>query len=275
MTKNTTTVSASGETDSDLTSPEFTDQLLDAVDRGVDVEDYLAGRAVGASHDEVLAAGAAGILLVEYARVRLTGATHSEICTVAGSGGNSSRLIFYGQYRNEGITHAEALAVLATHSNRSAYLVARQAGATHLEATEADSAGVAHSYAVGRVEGMGHSELLGFLKAGITVEVCQDLHHVGATVDEIDRVRAKYAADSQAFEDYLELRVGTVDHDDALDSVTWLSGKAPGGYVEARHVGASHAEALAVAKKHVSLFDYADARDSGHDHDAALAIAGD
>ena len=273
MTQSTTQVVASGESGNDLIRPEFTTQLLAAIDAEIDIEDYLAGRAAGATHDELLAAKQSGVALDDYASARQAGATHSEIRTIAGSGRSSSRLAFYGHYRNAGISHAEAMGALATHSNRKAYLDARKSGATHVETMEADSVGMSFYYAVGRGEGMGHDELLVFYRAGVSLDTQRELRKVGVTVADVQKARDEYPADSQAFEDYLEIREGAVSHDDTIDAVTHLSGKAPGGFVEARRAGASHAEVIAAAELRVSLFDYAEARDSGHSHADALAMA--
>jgi hypothetical protein len=274
MTQPTTAVIASGESRGDLTSPEFTSQLLDAIEDDVDVEDYLTGRAAGATHDELLAANADGVVLADYASARQAGATHDEIYAVKGGGSGSSRLAFHAHFRKEGVTHAEAMSALATHSDRTSYLGARRAGATHAEVMEAEQVGMAATtYAIARGDGLTHEELVGTHQAAISLDYYRELRQAGVTAEEMRNAAAKFGRGEQALFDYLLIRACEVGHDDAMDGVVRLEGNNPNGYVEAVMAGATHAEIVVAMGQRIDLTDYASARASGYSHVNALVEA--
>jgi hypothetical protein len=122
----TPSVDSVSAADSDLTSPQFTDDLLSALAQGVELEEYLTGRSATATHDELIDAHYRLVNIEPYIRARTSGATHIEVFDViawrridlyasACNIGNSTRRILteYATARTAGATHAECKDIAA------------------------------------------------------------------------------------------------------------------------------------------------------------------
>jgi hypothetical protein len=166
VSQTTTLVSAAGATGCDLTDPEFMTMVLDAIDLGLDIEEYLVCRAAGVSHAELLDAQYSGIGLVAYTAARAAGASVDEISQIGRLDG--AMLYNYANCRALGLLHGEAVDALRRHTAKRDYFAGRAAGATHHETMAADRLGLPTSaYAAARAEGLTHEELVGAFLAGI------------------------------------------------------------------------------------------------------------
>ena len=140
-----TQVGPASSAGTDLAGPGFVAELLEALDKDITVEQYLAGRATGASHAELLEAHFKLALIDPYLAARTSGATHQEVFAVvawckidisATPRDVGSILGSYAKARTVGAAHAECREVIHRPSDLSAYAKARAAGATHQEVRE-------------------------------------------------------------------------------------------------------------------------------------------
>jgi hypothetical protein len=278
VTHTTNPVVASGSTGSDLSGPEFTSELLAAIDAGLSIEDYLSGRSAGATHVELVETVPAtmeGIRFAPYVSARAAGASYDDILAVWSlDDPGRGRLSYYTRFRQEGILHEQAYEAVARHSALESYLSVRAAGATHAEAMEVDCEHVqATYYTKSRQDGLTHDELLSSHRADILLSVYRELRKSGACAKEAHDAYFAFGSSMQ-LDDYKAIRRCGANHNDALDVVTALSGAAPLGYFDAIRAGATHAE-IRQALDYGSevLSNYGSARLGGYSHQAALAEA--
>jgi hypothetical protein len=162
-------VSAAGATGSDLTSPEFTDQLLAAIEHGLDVEEYLAGRSGGVAHNELIDAKSEGIQLPYFIAARMAGASGAEISEIVVL--DEAVLGAYASFRRAGFLHGDAVEAIAIHTSVGVYFAARRFGSTHEEALDADRLCLPRgAYVVARGEGLTHAELVSAHQSGISID---------------------------------------------------------------------------------------------------------
>jgi hypothetical protein len=134
-------------------------QTVTAHDAGITVNDYLAARAVGADHDQILQVVAPPYSphLPNYVRIRAAGATHQQLlearrAKVAG--------LAYAELRAFGATHDEALEAYDL-GYVQCYIIARQAGCTHPEIVAACHADLTPIGYMGlRTTGLSHAEVM-------------------------------------------------------------------------------------------------------------------
>jgi hypothetical protein len=203
-----------------LASPEFTTELLAALDAGYEIERYLAARSAGISHIELLSLELPPSATIdEYVAARAAGATHTEIKGLL----NVSDLR-YGQIELSG------------------YARARQLGASHQDIIDAHYCGVdTDSYAVGYAAGATHHEM---------VSMSEYLGHyslaraAGATHQDV--LDAEAAQVEVVL--YLVLRKGEVSHSEALEAqrLALPTTNGLGWYLEARERHHNHQDALAL-----------------------------
>jgi hypothetical protein len=172
-----------------LDSPEFVSQVANCDRLSLSVEEYLAGRACGATHSEVAAISLMGPSIMPmylYVDLRRCGATHLDICEAAGFG-------------------------LAMNY----YLAACEAGAVHTELVEAKQRGYQlSSYARGRAVGATHAELIAAAGPGKTYCVNYVwLRGIGCADSEANEVLGK----GVDMDIYAGFRVGGKDHQQAFD----------------------------------------------------------
>jgi hypothetical protein len=82
------------------------DELVAAIELGIDADDYCAARGAGANHQECLEAVERQVDLWHYAWSREYGATHAEVMEVLD---RKAGLVHYARARRSGATHAEAI----------------------------------------------------------------------------------------------------------------------------------------------------------------------
>ena len=128
-------------------------EIVSAVEMGVEVEDYVACRAVGATHAEVLEALQTPDPGLEWGKTQ------------------SAHLILsiYGDTRAAGATHAEIMGAVGMGIRQHHYQNAREAGARHSQVMAvARVRGVDEVYNYGEARSMGasHSQLWPVLKSG-------------------------------------------------------------------------------------------------------------
>jgi hypothetical protein len=233
MTHSTTQVSAAGETGSDLTSPDFTNQLLEAIGSGLDLEEYLAGRAGGVAHSELVEAQWAGIRLPPFVAARSAGASADEISLINVL--NASVLGLYAKFRKAGSCHADAVEGIDVHTSAKAYFAARGLGASHAETLAADQLGLPHAaYAVARGEGLAHDDLVIAHQNGISIDDYRVARRY-AGHEEVCAVFAKYG--TARLTDYSSLRDCGATHEEATTALS--NGVNMAGYVPDRMQGAA------------------------------------
>jgi hypothetical protein len=103
-------------------------ELLEATDRGMEIEAYLGLHSDGIPHAHILEVATRGIRTADYRRSRYAGASHLECMTFAISPGSLS---LYADYRARGYPHTELFEVQAAGLDMVDYDGARAAGATH------------------------------------------------------------------------------------------------------------------------------------------------
>ena len=110
------------------------DELVEAIELGIDADEYCAARGAGATHAECLTIWKDQLCgFSEYAETRQAGITHVEATEVVGRAAN---LRYYTAARQHGATHGEIIEVIDRQVNLWYYASARKSGATHAEALE-------------------------------------------------------------------------------------------------------------------------------------------
>ncbi len=115
------------------TNDHIAEELIEAIELGIDADDYCAARGAGASHQECLEAHCLKWDLAAYARARQHSATHAEVMEAADHQANP---VDYALSREAGITHAEAIEATGIQDGLYVYAASRKAGATHAEIME-------------------------------------------------------------------------------------------------------------------------------------------
>jgi hypothetical protein len=198
-----------------LDSPQFTAELLAAIEEGLPLEDYLTARSLGVADDELTAAFQVGFPLVGYASARTAGATCAELdelYTVVHTGPTALRPTLrrtaevYATARQAGLSHADLSEALADSIDPGAYLTARLVGATHTQVLA-----IAHrtdiglpGYVLARRHGATHAGLLQAARAGVAQELYVVALRGGVTHTEVMEVQRECIS---VF-DYLHHRLG-------------------------------------------------------------------
>ncbi len=151
--------SAKNRTHQTVAGDRIADELVEAIELGIDADNYCAARGAGATHAECLTVWkdqSRGFPY--YVEARQAGATHAEVMEVLDRRAN---LYHYAWASRVGATHAEVMEVLDRRVDLYDYVQARQAGATHAECMEAlDSKASLWGYSRALYGGCTHSEAL-------------------------------------------------------------------------------------------------------------------
>jgi hypothetical protein len=153
----------------DLAGPQFTSELLAAIDAGIDPEDYLHARAQGLPYSEIATAHVQRYPLVAYADARAAGATptqftpfynHAAAATPNAFGPHAWITRYYARALRDGISHAEFYSVQCAGLDLVGYCRARRYGATRKDVSQIATAhlGSLTTYANARYSGISHAE---------------------------------------------------------------------------------------------------------------------
>jgi hypothetical protein len=208
---------------SSLDSPEFTGELLAALEEHIPLEDYLAARAMGISDDEITSAFQVGFPIGSYATARLAGATEVELTELYTQSHTKPVLytldhvtIFYASARKHDITHAEFIESRVEDVDPGAYVTARNTGATHQEVMEADGEGGLATYTILRRRGLDHVDVITAYRLGIAPDDYAIARKDGMTHAEI--FEADYVCAS--FAQYLRYKAETgATHQEVMAAV--------------------------------------------------------
>ena len=139
-------------------------ELNDAHYKGINLHDYSAARAYGATHNEILDAHSKGINLDGYDFARAYGATHNEILDADSKG---IYLDDYAYARKYGANHNEILDAHSKGIGLEHYCYARESGATHNEILDAHDRGInLFDYVEAKQKNNTHYEILKVLIKG-------------------------------------------------------------------------------------------------------------
>jgi hypothetical protein len=226
-----------------LDGPEFTSELLAALEQGIDLETYLAGRAGDLSHAELVEASRLSdeleFSLPEYVKARACGAARKDV--VAFVEYRPKHLWAYAGLVAMGVTQAEIDEGMVA-PGLDFYYMFREAGADHAQAFEALKSGVSGwSYANAREDGLSHAELMAAAQARVPMGIYTGARRAGATHDEVCAITAKHGAD--------ELGV----------------------YIIGRNVGATHDELDVALGRELDITSYIMGRKHGFDHVTLIA----
>ena len=145
-----------------MTQRDLSDELVEAIEAGIDADDYCAARGAGATHAKVLAAVREEEWpLPDYVRALLAGATHAECQRYCAA--DRRRLRAYVALLETGVSHLEVMEFLASEILEDDYLRAREAGATHAEILDAEWRIGSHQlydYASRLEDGASHADAL-------------------------------------------------------------------------------------------------------------------
>lgn len=258
------------------------EQLIAAIDLGVNSDDYCTARGAGATHDECLEASADSAFpeFGYYAKFRCAGGTHQQareaweqnlhlsvIISAMEDGVTFAELLdsqnFFHDFhsylgvRKRGISHAEARRVSGRLKlrTRDSYLLIRE----YLEAVDCGVSldeyceilplrGVSWAYLPLRKQGVPHRRALDRMGRGSA----WDLHvalQAGCSLEEtLAAERAGYVLNS-----YSVSRMNGATHDECIEAVRLMSGT---DYAMARRAGVTHARCLRIAASGASLYAY-------------------
>jgi hypothetical protein len=125
-----------------LTDRQIIDEILEAIDLGMNLEGYFAARSLGISHQDLQEGYTAGLMLMEYSAAFTAGVSHQEILDIA------------------------ALSLKIT-----TYVDLRQAGGVHADIVEAHHLDIiAYSYYSAINQGIPHQDCISCHKAGIAID---------------------------------------------------------------------------------------------------------
>jgi hypothetical protein len=240
-------IAAAGLAGAGLDGPEFTSELIEALELGIDVETYLSGRANDLAHAELVEVSRFSaeleFSLPEYVRARSAGASRKETLTFVEH--RPKHLWAYAGLFAMGVSSAEIAVGMSAPGGLDFYYTVRETGADHTQAFEVLQSGVSSwAYANAREDGLSHVELMAAHKARVPLGTYGGARRAGATHDEVCAITAKHGAD--------ELGV----------------------YIIGRNAGATHDELDVALGRDQDIASYIVGRKRGFDHDTLIA-AGD
>jgi hypothetical protein len=252
----------------DLTHPDFTPQLLEALDQGAEIEPYLAGRAGRVSHADLLRAQALEVDLAHYTRARQVGATHDDILAVIAADPRGLQL--YATLRSADLPHSEALEAYAHHAQASMvdYVKLRRAGIAHGQSLHAALAQVMpEPYVAALAQGIEHGDILVANAAGMDLSIYTHARELGVTHDLAWIVDSDYG--HSVFTYFTEAVAVGADPNEAHEVLRM--GISMLEYNRALCAGATHAGVLEAYNRFYSLDEYVYERQYGRTHSQAMA----
>jgi hypothetical protein len=163
-----------------LSDTSFTIDLLEALDKGLEVEHYLSARAAELSHREIMRAVDCHYPLVEYYGARSAGVSPGQFAEFSGlvrAHSHTSHIPqawgarMYVRALVVGIGYGEYCEGLRCGYDMASYVMARQAGATITEVRVVATAERGHlsSYALARQSGASHDEYVDAVEYSVSL----------------------------------------------------------------------------------------------------------
>jgi hypothetical protein len=135
--------------------------IMNALSRHVELEEYLRARALGGDHEGILQLVAKRTQFGFINAGLRSGATCAEMLEIRGTRRSVTILNAYCQARRSGACHQDVLDALEVGLKMSHYAVGRECGATHEETLEASLVlDAMDDYATLRKDGVGHEQLM-------------------------------------------------------------------------------------------------------------------
>jgi hypothetical protein len=203
----------------DLSSPEFTSELLAAIAADYELEEYLSARAAGIGHQELIDLDLPPYRTPsDYIAARCAGATPAEIAQVLAVSHHRWGVISLDEYasgRAAGATHAALLDAHDHGVDTHSYGVGHAAGATHAELIAmCDYSG---HYSQARQTGATHQDMLDSQVTGVDVAIYVVLRKSGVTHNEAIAAQQAPQRDGIGLGWYLEAQQRGHTHEEAMD----------------------------------------------------------
>lgn len=239
-----TAVTPGGLAGAGLSNQDFTKELCEALEAGISVEAYLAGREGGISHDELMEARQYGYTYESYVAARLAGASVDEVRAFTEH--SHPELGVYAKLRGMGASHAQIEEVVAIDDTVADYYKARLAGATHYEVIEARECNFSCGlYAKARESGIAHDDLIDSRHKRVPQGPYTAARRAGISHANICAISQRYGAE--------ELNP----------------------YIVGRAVGASHADMYDAMGRDLNIGAYTEGRSADMSHDMLISAAAD